>query len=250
MWAPQPQRLGDVSVVVRSTILDSAARVGADTVAVTASGELTAGRLRRLGWQLEGTDVELVVAPALTDVAGPRIHTRPVAGLPLIHVEAPEFKGGRKVVKELVDRLVAALALLLVAPLCLVIAVLIKLDSRGPVLFRQTRGQHGREFEVRSSGYAGRCARHATCRLTEHDGLLFKIRNDPRVTRVGRWLRSVPTSPQLVNVLVGQMSLVGPRPPLGRRSPSTTVTRPPLGPPGMTGLWQAGRRTCRETGSA
>ena len=95
-----PQQLDDVPVVGSfRNILEAAAAVGADTVAVTASTELTASRLRRLGWQMEGTGIDLVLAPGLTDVAGPRIHTRPVAGLPLIHVEAPEFRGARKAVK-------------------------------------------------------------------------------------------------------------------------------------------------------
>lgn len=252
LWAPQPQRLGDVPVVGSfRTILDSAARIGADTVAVTASGELTAGRLRRLGWQLEGTDIDLVVAPALTDVAGPRIHTKPVAGLPLIHVEAPEFQGGRKVVKELVDRLVAAVALLLVAPLCLVIALLIKLDSRGPVLFRQVRvGRHGREFNVlkfRTMQVGAHKMRDLLADRNEHDGLLFKIRDDPRVTGVGRWLRkwSLDELPQLVNVLAGQMSLVGPRPPLPEEVEryDGDVARRLLVKPGITGLWQVSGRS-------
>lgn len=250
--APQPQRLGEVPVVGSfRTILESAALVGADTVAVTASGELTAARLRRLGWQLEGTDIELVVAPALTDVAGPRIHTRPVAGLPLIHVEAPEFRGGRKVVKELADRLVAAVALLLVLPLCLVIAVLVKLDSPGPVLFRQTRvGLHGREFSVlkfRTMLDGAHAMRDMLADRNEHDGLLFKIRNDPRVTRVGRWLRkwSLDELPQLVNVLLGQMSLVGPRPPLPEEVAryDGDIARRLLVKPGITGLWQVSGRS-------
>ena len=113
LLAPVPQRLGDVPVVGSFRgIPEAATAIGADTVAVTASGELTAARLRRLGWQLEGTGVDLVLAPALTDVAGPRIHTRPVAGLPLIHVEAPEFRGARKLVKGLVDRSLSLVALL------------------------------------------------------------------------------------------------------------------------------------------
>jgi hypothetical protein len=150
LLAPVPQRLGDVPVVGSfRAIVNASTAVGADTIAVTASGELTAGKLRRLGWQLEGTGIDLVMAPALTDVAGPRIHTRPVAGLPLIHVEAPEFRGARKAVKEFVDRTVALVALTLAAPLLIGIAIAIKLDSPGPVIFRQVRvGQGGTEFGV------------------------------------------------------------------------------------------------------
>ncbi|MEV0153297.1 sugar transferase [Micromonospora sp. NPDC050686] len=252
LLAPVPQRLDDVPVVGSFRgIPEAATAIGADTVAVTASGELTAARLRRLGWQLEGTGVDLVLAPALTDVAGPRIHTRPVAGLPLIHVEAPEFRGARKLVKGLVDRTTAALALALLLPLLAVICLAVKLDSRGPVLFRQVRvGRGGQEFGVfkfRTMVVNADALLAELAARNETDGLLFKMRDDPRVTRVGRLLRkwSLDELPQLVNVLLGQMSLVGPRPPL----PSEVarydgdVARRLLVKPGMTGLWQVSGRS-------
>ncbi|SCL18372.1 Undecaprenyl-phosphate galactose phosphotransferase, WbaP/exopolysaccharide biosynthesis polyprenyl glycosylphosphotransferase [Micromonospora nigra] len=252
LLAPVAQHLGDVPVVGSFRgIPEAADAIGADTVAVTASGELTATRLRRLGWQLEGTGIDLVVAPALTDVAGPRIHTRPVAGLPLIHVEAPEFRGARKLVKGFVDRSVSFVALALALPVLIVIALAVKLDSRGPVLFRQTRvGQGGREFGVFKFRTMVVNADALLAELTarnETDGLMFKMRDDPRVTRVGRLLRkwSLDELPQLANVLLGQMSLVGPRPPL----PSEVarydgdVARRLLVKPGMTGLWQVSGRS-------
>ncbi|NYT92769.1 sugar transferase [Salinispora sp. H7-4] len=252
LLAPVPQQLGDVPVVGSFRgIPEAATAIGADTVAVTASGELTATRLRRLGWQLESTGVDLVVAPALTDVAGPRIHTRPVAGLPLIHVEAPEFRGARKLVKGLVDRAFALFALTLLLPVLIVIALTVLVDSRGPVLFRQTRvGQGGREFGVwkfRTMVVDADAQLVELAARNETDGLLFKLRDDPRVTRVGRLLRnwSLDELPQLVNVLFGQMSLVGPRPPL----PSEVarydgdVARRLLVKPGMTGLWQISGRS-------
>lgn len=250
--APQPQRLGDVPVVgTFRSVLDSAAEVDADTVAVTASGELTASRLRRLGWQLEGTDLDLVVAPALTDVAGPRIHTKPVAGLPMIHVEAPEFRGGRKVVKELVDRAMALAALAVVGPLGLAVAIAIKLDTRGPVLYRQTRvGRGGREFSLFKFRTMVAGAHEMRDILADHNqgaGLLFKLRDDPRVTRIGRWLRrwSLDELPQLLNVLSGQMSLIGPRPPLPEEVAryDGDVARRLLVKPGITGLWQVSGRS-------
>ncbi|MGW5668612.1 sugar transferase [Micromonospora sp. NPDC003776] len=252
LLAPVPQRLGDVPVVGSFRgIPEAATAIGADTVAVTASGELTATRLRRLGWQLEGTGVDLVVAPALTDVAGPRIHTRPVAGLPLIHVEAPEFRGGRKLVKGLVDRSASLLALLLLLPLLVAIALAVKLDSRGPVLFRQVRvGQGGREFGVlkfRTMVVNADALLADLAARNESDGLMFKIRDDPRVTRVGRLLRkwSLDELPQLANVLLGQMSLVGPRPPLPTEVAryDGDVARRLLVKPGMTGLWQVSGRS-------
>ncbi|MFV2114359.1 sugar transferase [Micromonospora sp. LOL_025] len=252
LLAPVAQRLGDVPVVGSFRgIPEAATAIGADTVAVTASGELTATRLRRLGWQLEGTGIDLVVAPALTDVAGPRIHTRPVAGLPLIHVEAPEFRGARKLVKGFVDRAVSSVALTLLLPLLAVVALAIKVDSRGPVLFRQIRvGQGGREFGVykfRTMVVNADALLAALAARNETDGLMFKMRDDPRVTRIGRLLRkwSLDELPQLVNVLLGHMSLVGPRPPL----PSEVarydgdVARRLLVKPGMTGLWQVSGRS-------
>ncbi|WP_434744096.1 sugar transferase [Micromonospora sp. SH-82] len=252
LLAPVAQRLGDVPVVGSFRgIPEAATAIGADTVAVTASGELTATRLRRLGWQLEGTGVDLVVAPALTDVAGPRIHTRPVAGLPLIHVEAPEFRGARKLVKGFVDRAAASVALLLFSPLLLGIALAIKIDSRGPVLFRQVRvGQGGEEFGVYKFRTMVVNADELLAELAarnETDGLLFKMRDDPRVTRIGRLLRkwSLDELPQLVNVLFGQMSLVGPRPPLPAEVAryDGDVARRLLVKPGMTGLWQVSGRS-------
>ncbi|MEU4568217.1 sugar transferase [Micromonospora sp. NPDC023956] len=252
LLAPVPQRLGDVPVVGSFRgIVEAAEAIGADTVAITASAELTAARLRRLGWQLEGTGIDMVLAPALTDVAGPRIHTRPVAGLPLIHVEAPEFRGARKLVKGLVDRSISLFALALLAPLLALIALAIRVDSRGPVLFRQVRvGQGGREFGVFKFRTMVVNADAMLAELTvrnESDGLLFKMRDDPRVTRVGRLLRkwSLDELPQLANVLIGHMSLVGPRPPL----PSEVarydgdVARRLLVKPGMTGLWQVSGRS-------
>jgi exopolysaccharide biosynthesis polyprenyl glycosylphosphotransferase len=252
LLAPVPQRLGDVPVIGSFRgIPEAAAIVGADTVAVTASGELTATRLRRLGWQLEGTGIDLVLAPALTDVAGPRIHTRPVAGLPLIHVEAPEFRGLRKIVKGFVDRAASFAALTIALPALILIAAAIKIDTRGPVIFRQIRvGQGGREFGVFKFRTMVVDADRMLATLStknETDGLLFKMRHDPRVTRTGRILRkwSLDELPQLANVLFGHMSLVGPRPPL----PSEVarydgdVARRLLVKPGMTGLWQVSGRS-------
>ena len=249
---PEPQQLGGIPVVGSfRKIIEAATASGADTIAVTASAELTASRLRRLGWQLEGSGIDLVVAPALTDVAGPRIRTRPVAGLPLIHVEAPDLDGQAKVVKGLADRLIAVVALLVLAPLMLAIAVCVKLGSRGPVLFRQRRvGQDGEEFDVykfRTMVLDAEQLLERLAALNEGNGPLFKMRHDPRVTRVGRVLRrySLDELPQLFNVLAGSMSLVGPRPPLPSEVAQYDgdVARRLLVKPGITGLWQVSGRS-------
>jgi exopolysaccharide biosynthesis polyprenyl glycosylphosphotransferase len=250
--APVAQHLNGVPVVGSfRTIIESARHIGADTVAVTAAGELTGRRLRRLGWQLEGTDIDLVLAPALTDVAGPRIHTRPIAGLPLIHVEAPEFSGGRKVLKGLFDRSFALLVVLFAAPVLVFIALAIKLTSRGPVIYKQKRvGIDGREFSVfkfRSMVVDAEKRLAELAKKNETNGLMFKMRDDPRVTKVGKVLRkwSLDELPQVFNVLFGQMSLVGPRPPLPTEVAryDQDVARRLKVKPGMTGLWQVNGRS-------
>jgi exopolysaccharide biosynthesis polyprenyl glycosylphosphotransferase len=169
----------------------------------------------------------------------------------MLHVEHPRLSGGSRVVKEVVDRVGAALLILLSAPLLLALAVCVRLDSPGPVLFRQVRvGRDGREFVIVKfrTMYLDAEARLAELRhLNEYDGVLFKIRNDPRVTRMGRWLRrlSLDELPQLFNVVRGQMSLVGPRPPLPEEVAGypDDMRRRLAVKPGMTGLWQVSGRS-------
>ena len=223
----------------------------ADTVAVAGSSALSSRELRELAWDLEGTGVDLVVAPALTDVTGPRIHVRPVAGLPLLHVEEPTFGGSRRLVKNLLDDLGAFVLLLLLLLPGLLIAVLIRRDSRGPVFYQQERiGRDGRPFRMwkfRTMRLGAEQELAALAGRNEQQGPLFKVRDDPRVTRVGAMLRrhSLDELPQLINVLLGSMSLVGPRPPLQREVDEYAqhVHRRLLVKPGMTGLWQVSGRS-------
>lgn len=223
----------------------------ADTVVVLSCPELDGVVLRRLAWRLERDEVDLVVASALIDVAGARTTIRPFDGLPMLHVEHPRLHGGIRIVKELVDRLGAVLLLALFGPVLLAVALLVRITSRGPVLFRQVRvGRDGRAFRIFKfrSMYVDAETRLADLRhLNEHDGVLFKIRDDPRVTPVGRWLRrfSLDELPQLLNVLAGQMSLVGPRPPLPAEvaAYAADVRRRLAVKPGMTGLWQVSGRS-------
>lgn len=225
-------------------------QVGADTVAVLSCPEMDGTTLRRLAWRLEKTGTDLCVAPALMDVAGPRTTIRPVAGLPLLHVEHPEIEGTGKLIKDLMDRTVAALGLILLAPVFLVITLLIRASGPGPALFRQTRvGKDGREFTVLKFRTMVRNAERLKTKLTvrnDHDGVLFKIKDDPRITLVGGFLRrySLDELPQLLNVLLGEMSLVGPRPPLPEEVAQYgfDVRRRLVVKPGMTGLWQVGGR--------
>ncbi|MFD0688147.1 sugar transferase [Actinomadura fibrosa] len=240
--------MGEVADVVR--------RAEADAVAVLACPELAGVELRRLAWQLEKTDTELLVASALLDIAGPRTSIRPVAGLPLLHVEHPELTGARRIVKALFDRTVAAVALVLLAPVWALTALLIRLDDPGPAFFSQERvGRDGHGFRMIKFRTmvvdAERRRRELEDGLPDgaatRGGVLFKLRDDPRVTRLGGLLRrwSIDELPQLVNVLRGEMSLVGPRPPLPDEVDryGGDVFRRLAVKPGMTGLWQVSGRS-------
>ncbi|MFF9100399.1 sugar transferase [Streptomyces rubrogriseus] len=226
-------------------------RDGYRVVAVTPDPHWSPHRLQRLAWNLEGSDAEMVVAPVLMEVAGPRLHVDAVLGIPLLRVSMPTFTGGRRAVKAVVDRLGAAVLLTLFAPLMLFVALLVLVDSRGGAFYRQRRvGKDGREFTIlkfRTMVAGADGARAALADRNEGAGLLFKLRRDPRVTRVGAVLRrySVDELPQLFNVLAGSMSLVGPRPPLPEESAAygPDIRRRLLVKPGLTGLWQISGRS-------
>lgn len=223
----------------------------ADTVAVAHSPGVSPEALRRMAWTLEDAGVDLLVAPAFTDVAGPRIHVRPVSGLPLLQIAAPQFTGGRRLVKRTIDIVGTVGLLVVLAPVLVLTATLVVLTSRGPALFTQERiGRGGKPFRLykfRSMCVDAEARRAELLAANESDGVLFKMRHDPRITRVGRWLRrcSIDELPQLVNVLRGQMSLVGPRPPLPSEVEQYEqhVHRRLLVTPGLTGLWQVSGRS-------
>jgi len=225
---------------------------GVGAVAVTACAEMHGAALRQLAWDLESTGADLVVAPALVEIAGPRLHLRPAAGLSLLHVEEPEFRGGRRLLKGAMDRVLALAGCIVLAPAFLAIAIAIRMTTPGHAMYQQLRvGRDGKLFVVYKfrSMYVD-----ADSRLTElerqnecADGLLFKVHDDPRITRVGQWLRkySLDELPQLFNVLRGDMSLVGPRPPLPTEVAryGSAVQRRLLVKPGVTGLWQVSGRS-------
>ncbi|HEV7204651.1 MAG TPA: sugar transferase [Jatrophihabitans sp.] len=245
--------LDEVGVPIVGTdenLAGALATSGAGTVVVL-SGELSSERLRRIAWQLEDTPISLVVSPGLAEVGG-ALHVQSVAGLPLLHVEPTMLRGFAAMLKHLFDRLTAAAALVILLPLFAAVAVVVKLDSPGPVLFLQTRvGRDGRLFRIVKFRSMRVDAEDHLAELQDHNehgsSLLFKIRNDPRVTRAGRYLRrySLDELPQLINVVRGDMSLVGPRPPL----PSEVAgygddhRRRLLVKPGLTGLSQVSGRS-------
>jgi exopolysaccharide biosynthesis polyprenyl glycosylphosphotransferase len=251
----RPERSGfdllGVPIVGTSETLQTSIRATrATTVAICP--QMDGETLQRALWNLEGSDVDVLVSSALTDVVGPRISIRPVAGLPLLHIREPELTGSRRLMKGLFDRTVALVGVLVLSPLLLVLAVAVRCTSRGPAIFKQTRvGQGGREFTMfkfRSMFVDAEARLAAMAHRNQHGagGILFKDRNDPRITSVGKFLRkwSLDELPQLFNVLNGTMSLVGPRPPLPREVAQyeRDVHRRLMVRPGLTGLWQVSGR--------
>ena len=232
-------------------VADQVRRGGYRVVAVTSDAYWTPRRLQQLAWDLEGTGAELVVAPVLMEIAGPRLNVSGVLGMPLLRVSAPAFTGGRRVVKEVFDRTCAALGLALISPVLLTIALAVKLGDRGPVFYRQRRvGRDGQAFmmiKFRTMIVNADKVRSGLLEANEGSGPLFKMRRDPRVTKVGMILRrySLDELPQLFNVLGGTMSLVGPRPPLPEETEAyePAVRRRLLVKPGITGLWQVSGRS-------
>ena len=222
-----------------------------DAVAVTSDDSTRYNYLRKLAWSLEGTGVEMLVDPGLVEVAGPRMHIRPLMGAPLLHIEEPHFSGWRKVIKRGSDVVLTSLGLLAISPVLLVIAALIKLQDGGPILFKQKRvGRGGEEFwmyKFRSMVIDAEARKAALMAKNEGKGGLFKLTEDPRITPLGKFLRdfSLDELPQLFNVLNGTMSLVGPRPHLAHelaQMPSE-ASRRALVTPGLTGLWQVSGRS-------
>lgn len=235
--------LDDTAGVVRN--------VNAGTVAVLSCPEMDGIKLRALAWELEKTGTDLCVAAALLDVAGPRTTVRPTAGLTLLHVDHPQLSGPRQAVKDLFDRSVAVAALMMLSPLILGIAIAIRLSDHGPALFTQTRvgkgGKLFRIFKFRTMVIDAE-ARLAEVRdKNDFDGVLFKVRKDPRITVIGARLRkwSLDELPQLLNILRGEMSLVGPRPALPEEAAKYAdhVRRRLVVKPGLTGMWQVNGRS-------
>jgi exopolysaccharide biosynthesis polyprenyl glycosylphosphotransferase len=258
MCAPRGQRPEDVGVPVPVPVLGElddvrrlAVELGVDGVIVAGGSYSSAADLRRLGWAMQGLELDLLVVPSLTDIAGPRVHMRHVAGLPFVQVEEPQSDRAGGWAKRLFDLVVAGSLVVLLSPLLALVALLVRLQDGGPVFYRQRRvGAGGAVFDMvkfRSMVVDAEARLDELADANEHDGVLFKIREDPRITRIGRFIRkfSIDELPQLFNVLRGEMSLVGPRPPLVdeyERYEQDTHRRL-LVRPGMTGLWQVSGRS-------
>ena len=224
-----------------------------DAVTVVGSDAITPEAVRRLGWDLEGSGVDLALAVTFRDVAGPRVLMQPVNGLPLVYVDEPHFSGGKYLLKTAVDVVGAVCAVIVLAPVLLLVALLVKATSRGPVLYRQDRiGVGGQTFPMlkfRSMVVDAhdRLGEVLAAEGVDEVGLFYKPKNDPRVTALGRVLRkySLDELPQLFNVLRGEMSLVGPRPQIATEVAlyDRKAHRRLLVKPGLTGLWQVSGRS-------
>ncbi|WP_336661911.1 sugar transferase [Leucobacter sp. USHLN154] len=226
-----------------------------DAVIMTSADAISPTRKREIGWELESRKIDLVVASALTDIAGPRIHMRQVSGLPLIHVEHPKFVGRKLFAKRMFDILGSGALLLALSPVFLITAVAVKLGSQGPVFYAQQRiGLHGSTFPMYKFRSMVQGADDQLQSLLDLQGTadqpLHKVANDPRITRVGHFIRkySIDELPQLVNVILGSMSLVGPRP---QRDAEVALYakdhyRRLLVKPGVSGLWQVSGRSNME----
>ncbi|WP_448258168.1 sugar transferase [Microbacterium aurum] len=218
---------------------------------IVADGVTDPDYLRRLSWSLEGAATDLILATRLADVDRSRIAFERTHGLALTHVSLPKFDRSTLRAKRTLDVCVAVLALVPIALVTPLIALVIRLDGPGGVLFRQRRiGRDGREFDIlkfRTMTTDAEARRAELETANEGAGPLFKLKNDPRVTRVGAVLRrfSLDELPQFWNVLMGEMSVVGPRPPLPSEVADyeRDVFRRLYVQPGITGLWQVSGRS-------
>jgi len=256
-------RIGDVASIAElpesdivayrgaESVREAALTTRADAVIVAGGPEESAGFLQSLAWQLERTSTELVLASALDSVSQGRIFFDTSAGLPLIRVASPTFSGGKHIVKRAMDIAVSGLALLVAAPAMGVLALLVRFDSKGPALFRQERigvdGNTFTMFKFRSMVVTAEADLAALLEQNEGSGVLFKLKRDPRVTRIGAIMRkySLDELPQLWNIFIGDMSLVGPRPSLAREVAEYEehVHRRLNIKPGLTGAWQVSGRS-------
>lgn len=225
---------------------------GADTVAITSTDELPPEKVKQISWGLESGRQHLILTPSIVDVAGPRIHIRPVSGLPLIHVETPRFSRGQRFIKRIFDLIVAGTIVVLLSPVLIAVAIAVASTSSGPLLYRQQRiGLNGEPFSMLKFRSMRVGADEELPALLEAQGTserpLFKIKDDPRITPIGRFIRkySLDELPQLFNVLGGTMSLVGPRPQIAAEVALYTdaAKRRLLARPGLSGLWQVSGRS-------
>lgn len=241
----QERNFEDPAKTLKDHKLDALIVVGTDT--------MSSKHLKQIAWNMEKSNATLIVAPGLLEVAGPRVHTRPVSGMPLIEIETPKFTGSQYVFKTLFDFVFATLVLVLLTPFFLIVAIAIFLEDRGPVFFRQVRiGKDQKPFKMWKfrSMYVGAEKKFDELRKQsgyETNAVQFKLKDDPRITRVGKLIRkySIDEFPQFINVITGDMSVVGPRPHVQTEVEmyDSHVFRRLYVKPGITGMWQISGRS-------
>ncbi len=232
-------------------IVEMASAWQADTVAVAPSTHLNSMALRRLSWRLAEADVRLVLLGLPDGVSRRRVTPSQLGAATGVEVAPPRPGRVDRLGKIVLDRVAAVGILVMAMPVLLACAVAIRLESRGPAFFKQTRvGRDGDLFtmyKLRSMTTDAEERRAGLAELNEGNGRLFKMRNDPRITRVGGLLRktSLDELPQLINVVRGEMSLVGPRPalPCEVAEYDDDERRRLAVRPGLTGLWQVSGRS-------
>ncbi|MBD3751874.1 MAG: sugar transferase [Micrococcales bacterium] len=246
--------MGNVDAVERALVATQA-----DTVAVTSADELPPDKVKQISWGLEAGRQHLVLAPSIVDIAGPRIHIRPVSGLPLIHVETPRFSLGQRLLKRSFDLVAAVAIAIVISPILLIVAIAVSWTSVGPILYKSERiGMNGEPFRMLKFRSMRVGADKELKALLEAQGTsekpLFKVKDDPRITPVGRFIRkySLDELPQIFNVIGGSMSLVGPRPQIAAEVAlySEAAKRRLLTRPGITGLWQVSGRSALDWDAA
>ncbi len=244
-------KVDDFNSFDSGNVANLAAEENCDVILVSQSADVSAFDLRKLGWALEDSQIRLVVAPAVTEIAGPRLKVSNVEGLPLLHVEQPMFSGPARFTKRLVDIFGAIIGLVVLSPIFLIIGIIIKFSDRGPIFYIQNRVRQENKifgvYKFRTMLVGAHKLRDEIMQQTGKDLRLAKDPNDPRITKPGKFLRrwSIDELPQLINVIKGEMSLVGPRPPLAEEVEQyeSAEKRRLLVKPGLTGLWQVSGRS-------
>jgi exopolysaccharide biosynthesis polyprenyl glycosylphosphotransferase len=198
---------------------------------------------------MQDSDVQIDIVPRMFEVLGTNAQLHTIEGMPLVGLPRPRLSGSSRFLKRSFDMVAAAAGLVLLSPIFVAVAVLIKLDSRGPVFFRQVRmgagGKTFRVFKFRTMAVDAESRKQDVAHMNMHNGgdaRMFKVPDDPRVTRLGRFLRRwrMDELPQVLNVVSGNMSIVGPRPLIldeDQHVSSWARRRLDL-KPGITGLWQ------------
>ena len=261
IWIPDKPEAGQTAIAINDhrvpifgnerSLADVLAETDADTVAVTDSEHLGPDGMRELAWQLAGQGINLLVAPNIVNFAGPRIHMRSVANRPIIKLEEPQYRDAARLAKTIFDKTFAFWALVFLSPFLALAALAVKFSGPGPLLYRSERvGVGGETFDMlKFRTMVIDADQNLPSLLDQNDGAgpLFKMRDDPRVTRPGKFLRrfSLDELPQLINVLKGEMSIVGPRPPLRAEVElyEDLTHRRLLVKQGLTGLWQVSGRS-------